>query len=116
MINKNWGNLSKGTCINCDEILEEENGIVFCKYCSFRISLKKYMDLIKGKESQAYKAKVSRFKKIKKFKEKQKKQIKISNDIQNQERLSNLRRMLTKGLISQQEYDEKTKTNSSTEK
>jgi hypothetical protein len=77
--------------------------MVYCKYCDFKIRQSKYVDLIKGKESNSYKSAVNKFEKIKKYKEKIKNAVQINID----ERQSNLRRMLAKGLITQAEYNSK---------
>ena len=63
------------------------------------------MDLIKGKESKAYKGAVAKIDKIKKYKEKMKEAVKVNVS----ERESNLRRMLAKGKITQEEFNLKTK-------
>lgn len=100
----NWNNLSKGICINeCNEPLEAKGRMIYCKYCDFKIRQNKYQDLIKGKESKAYKSTVKRFDKIKMYKEK------MNNAVQENinERKSLLRKMFLKGKISKEEYEEK---------
>lgn len=102
----NWNNLSKGICINeCNEPLEDRGGIIYCKYCDFKIRRKKYIDLIKGKESSSYKKVVNKFEKIKKYREKIKKSVQSNID----ERKSNLKRMFIKGIIAKEEYELKIK-------
>lgn len=98
----NWNNLSKGICINeCNEPLENKGRMVICRYCDFKIRMSKYQDLIKGKESKAYKKATSNFQRIKKYKDKMSKSI----DANRIERENNLKRMLNKGIITQDEYN-----------
>lgn len=100
-----WANLNKGVCINeCNEPLESRGRMVYCKYCDFKMRLTKYNDLLLGKKSKSYQSVVKKFEKIKKYKEK----LKQSFETQNQERLFNLKRMLAKGVITQEEYNSKT--------
>lgn len=64
-----WNKLKQGICpnIECDEILKQEYRKVVCGICNFQIRRSKYDDLIKGKESNAYKNKVRSLKRIKKI-------------------------------------------------
>lgn len=63
-----WNKLKQGICpnIECDEILKERFGMVTCGICNFKMRRSKYDDLIKGKESKAYKRKVAMFNGFKK--------------------------------------------------
>lgn len=105
MNNMNWVNLSKGLCPKCsNELIKAKKGMT-CFKCLYRLSYEKYLDLSKGKESKAYKEKVKYYNKIKQYnKTKKQKENQIFN-IQKQERLDNLKRMLGKGLISIEEYN-----------
>lgn len=103
-----WSNLNKGVCINgCDEPLINKGRMVYCEYCDFKIRLTKYNDLLLGKKSKSYQSVVKKFEKIKKYNDK----LKQSIETQKQERLFNLKRMLLKGKISQEEYNSKTVEN-----
>lgn len=99
---KNWSNLNKGYCINnCNEPLKNHGNTIFCEYCNFKIGMSKYKDLIKGKDSTAYKRSLAHFNKLKTYNEH------INSVIQSgiDERKSNLRRMLAKGLITKEEFE-----------
>lgn len=63
-----WNKLKQGICpnIECDEVLKQEYRKVVCNICNFQMRRSKYDDLIKGKESNAYKRKVAMFNGLKK--------------------------------------------------
>ncbi len=104
-----WDNLKKGLCPmrDCGGMLKiETSGLVTCEIngCDFGVRLSKYKELIKPrKESTQYKNKVAKFKKIKEYNKK----IDTSIQVNINERHSNLRRMLAKGTITQEEYNQK---------
>lgn len=62
-----WNKLKQGICpnIECDEILKQEYRKVVCSICNFQMRRSKYDDLIKGKESNAYKKKVAKYRNAK---------------------------------------------------
>lgn len=117
--NMNWDNLKRGTCPTCDEVLYQPGGregsMVECKYCPFKIKLAKYTDLIKGKQSNAYKNRVAdicRRRAFEKKREERKRTIGVTakkkyGKKQDDERRHSLNLMLRRGLITKAEFDMK---------
>ena len=106
-----WNNLKKGKCPNedCQELLEERSRTVSCKNCFFEMRMSKYLNVIKGKESTAYKKKVRSFEKIKEYKQKQNDRIVLAAENAIREKIGNLMRMLHKGTITKELFDVKMK-------
>lgn len=97
----NWGNLHKGTCPRCDEVLfQDKFELVKCGFCTFKIRLGKYTDLVKGKEASAYRHAVKRNQFVDKYHKQQKRSVKLAIDKQTAERESNLKRMKAKMNLS----------------
>lgn len=104
----NWDNLRQDRCPECASELELSERICKCSSCTFRIRTNKLEELKKPKEESAsYKAAVARNKAINKRAKEAKKRRILAREIQNKERLDNLRRMLAKGLLSQEDYNKK---------
>ena len=110
----NWENVSKGLCPKCSEILRLStvDQWIECENtdCDFRARQSKLAEIVKGKQSKAYQKKVAIYKGYKLRRKKIKKHGEMIKKVLDSERASNLRRMLAQGLITQQEYDTKTKT------
>lgn len=108
-----WNNLKEGKCPKCGGTLGKIGNVWICEKtyskenCDFSIRAEKLNDLAKGKESVAYKKKMEHYKGLKKRSAQNKKKREETSQILKAERLSNLRRMLSKGEISQEEYDKK---------
>lgn len=101
----NWGILKDGNCPKCANILilksiDEINHIMKCGVCEFKISLGKYNDLCKGKQSSIYKEKKKKYKSIDRYNDKLKTKAILASEAQRIERESNLRRMIAKGLLN----------------
>lgn len=99
--NLQWSNLHTGKCPKCSGELFNNNGYMKCSECTFKISLAKFSDSVKGKESTAYRTTVKRYKKIKTVKKKIVDRTKQAIDAQNKEREANLKRMKAKGLLTE---------------
>ena len=104
----NWDNLRHNKCPDCTNELMLGDRISKCSSCTFRIRTNKLEELKKPKEESAsYKAAVARNKAINRRAKEAKKRRILAREIQNKERLDNLRRMLAKGLLSQEDYNKK---------
>lgn len=90
-----WNNLNIGKCPNeeCEEILQETQRKVECKRCMFSMRMSKYLDLIKGKESDAYKKATRKYRDAKKYNEKKKIHQKEIDELYKKEREFNLMKM-----------------------
>ena len=106
----NWENLKGNKCPGCAGSIEIGMRITKCLSCDFKCRTNKLEELKKGKESKNYLEAVARYASYKKRAEKNKKKRAESTLAQNQERKSNLRRMLQREEIDQKEYDEKMKS------
>lgn len=109
----NWDILKEGKCPKCEEYMDKKGRIIQCKYCEFKIRESKFDDLVKGKESSAYKKKMKTIKGVQKY------NLRASNNKENRkdvnetlakEKLYNLNKMLAKGEISKVEYESKIST------
>ncbi len=95
-------------CPECSSHMLDVSGVhVICKLCGFKIRSSKVEDIVKGKDSIAYKKAVANYMDLKKRDKKNKLKKIVSKKIQDDERLSLLNRMLCKGEISQEEYNSK---------
>jgi ribosomal protein S4 len=101
----NWDKLKEGFCPKCGGMLSNVQPIMECEWGDFTIKKEKYLDLIKGKESTAYKKKKKEWEKIKRYKLKKKEKQQKSAELQNKEKLFNLNRMLEKGEITKEQYE-----------
>ena len=104
----NWELLKTGYCPKCEGMLLDK-GVLECEDCDFNIKKAKYFDLIKGKESKAYKKKKQLWQSIKNYKAKKKEKEKSAKEIAQKERMFNLKRMFEKGEITKNEYELKIK-------
>lgn len=105
----NWSNLKDNKCPECNKDLVGTPSLVRCE-CGFKIRKSKILDLTKGKESNAYLAVKKKYTKIKAFNKKKKEHLIAIKKVADQERLSNLNRMLFRKEITQTEYDIKVST------
>ncbi len=101
-----WENLKNGLCPKCDGVLQPSGRMVICTNGDFNMRMNKMGELMKGKtESKSYQNAIKKYTSLKKRSDDNKKRKVQSAIAQSEERKANLRRMVTKGLISQQEYD-----------
>ena len=89
----NWDNLKKGYCPECEGMLIEFNQLLNCECCSFTIRKVKYFDLIKGKQSKAYQAKLKKWQRIADYHKNKKEKINKAKELQDKERQFNLTKM-----------------------
>ena len=95
-----WDNLHKGLCPKCNGVLFDNTyGFFKCSDCTFKIGSGKFADMVKGKQSTAYRKVLKQRKQAQKFYKKEKTRLGQIIEQQNKERESNLRRMQAKGLI-----------------
>ncbi len=106
----NWDRLKDSKCPECNADVTVNGRMTKCTSCYFKCRTSKIDDLVKGKESKAYLNAVARNKASKEKAKKNRAKMKESLLIQKQEKISNLRRMLSAGDIDQKEYDMKMKT------
>ncbi len=94
----NWKNLEKGLCPKCGGGQEKKptEGLITCIDCDFSIRESKYMDLIKGKNSNAYKKVVNKYKNIKKANKEKKSRLDNARKQQEKEKEFNLKKMKMK--------------------
>ena len=104
----NWEKLKEGYCPKCEGMLLDK-GRLKCECCDFEIKKGKYFDLIKGKESTAYKKKKKLWENIKRYKANKKIKQQKSTELQNKEKMFNLKRMFEKGEITREQYELKIK-------
>lgn len=105
----NWENIKKLQCPACSNSLDVQEQLTCCNHCPFTISTNKLTELSKPKEqSVPYQKAKAKYKSIKKYNTQKREKLKKAKETQSKERLSNLRRMLDRGEITQFEYNTKT--------
>lgn len=107
MLTMNWAKLLTNQCPKCDKMLFPNHttlDLVKCGgFCNFSIRYGKlvemqsnmqrgYSDDFNKKTNPAYKKRVATNKKINKWNKLQKKRVKVASNLQEEERLTNLRR------------------------
>jgi len=105
----NWNNIDKALCPSCESSLIEDGIFAKCYSCGFKARTSKLADISLGKKNKKYQKIVEGFNKIKKYKTEQKIKQENHQKIFSDERMSNLKRMLHRGEITQKEFDLKSK-------